>query len=345
MTAAGAVRRPAGLRVLVTGGGGFLGRAVTRRLLEHGHRVAIFNRSDHPDLARQGVECLRGDLTDRDAVAAAIRGRDAVIHVGAKAGPGLVRADFAGPNIDGTRYVIEACRAGNVGILVYTSSPSVVHSGGDIEGGDESLPYADHFSAPYPETKAIAERMVLAANDSKLRTVALRPHLIWGPGDNHLLPRLIARNRSGRLRLPAPDKRIDTVYIDNAAEAHRLALDDLAGPGRSARKAYFISNGEPRPVGEIIASLLHAVGEPPRIGRISPGLAMAAATVVEGVWRALRLRADPPLSRFMVDQLATAHWFDLAAAARDLGYRAQIDIDEGLRRLGAAATLGNHGTG
>jgi len=343
VTTLDAARRPAGMKVLVTGGGGFLGQAVVRELRAHGHDPAVFNRSDYPELAGEGIECRRGDLADVAAVRAALRGRDAVIHVGAKAGPGLHRPEFIRANVDGTRNVIEACRSCGVGLLVYTSSPSVVHAGGDIEGGDESLPYPAHFPAPYPETKALAECMVLAANDQDLRSVALRPHLIWGPGDKQLLPRLIARNRAGRLRLPAPEKRIDTVYIDNAAEAHRLALEDLAGPGRSAGKAYFISNGEPRPVGEIIHSLLEAVGETPRISRISPRLAMTAASLVETLWRAFRLRADPPLSRFMVEQLATAHWFDLAAAARDFGYRPRVGIDEGLHRLTAAAKLAPHG--
>ena len=330
------------MNVLVTGGGGFLGRAVVRALLAHGHRAAVFNRSAHPDLAASGVDCLRGDLADADAVGAALRGRDAVIHVGAKAGPGLYRPEFVRANVDGTRNVIDGCRRAGVGLLVHTSSPSVVHAGGDIEGGDESLPYPAHFPAPYPETKAIAERMVLAANDGALRTVALRPHLIWGPGDNHLLPRLIARNRDGRLRLPAPDKRIDTVYIDNAAAAHRLALEELAGPGRCAGRAYFISNGEPLANGEIIRLLLEAAGETPRIRRIDPRLAMPAAALIEGVWRGLRLR-DPPLSRFLVEQLSTAHWFDLSAAARDFGYRPELSIEDGLRRLQQAATLRAHG--
>ncbi|GAB4177025.1 MAG: NAD-dependent epimerase/dehydratase family protein [Wenzhouxiangellaceae bacterium] len=324
------------MNVLVTGGGGFLGQAVVRELLGRGDRVAVLNRGDYPALARLGVECLRGDLADQEVVARAARGRDAVIHVAAKAGPGLYRPEFVRANVIGTQNVIAACRQMGVGLLVHTSSPSVVHSGQDIDGGDESLPYPKHHPAPYPETKAIAERMVLAANSEALRTVALRPHLIWGPGDRHLLPRLIERNRRGRLRLPAPEKLIDTVYIDNAAIAHRLALEDLAGPGRSAGRAYFISNGEPRPVREVIESLLRAVDEEPRVGTVPPALAYALARPVEWLWRGLRLRSDPPLSRFVVEHLATAHWFDLSAARRDLGYRPQVSFDEGLRRLAAS---------
>lgn len=323
------------MKVLVTGGGGFLGQAVVGMLAAAGHAVSVLNRSDYPELAARGVTCHRGDLADPDAVGRACAGAEAVIHVGAKAGPGLRRDEFERANVVGTQNVLDACRAHGIGILVHTSSPSVVHDGTDLEGVDESRPYPAHYPAPYPATKAEAERRVLAANGPALRTVALRPHLIWGPGDNHLLPRLVARNRAGRLRLPAPEKRIDTVYIDNAADAHVLALNDLLGPARSAGKAYFISNGEPRPVLEIMQMLLLAAGERPRIGTVSPRTARAAARVVETVWRLTRRRSDPPVSRFIVEHLETAHWFDIGAAERDFGYRPRVSIDEGLKRLAA----------
>jgi nucleoside-diphosphate-sugar epimerase len=256
--------------------------------------------------------------------------------VAAKAGPGLYAPDFVAANVVGTGNVVEACRAHGVRVLVHTSSPSVVHAGGDIDGGDESLPYPDHFPAPYPATKAEAERLALGANSAELSVCALRPHLIWGPGDNQLLPRLIEKNRAGPLKLPAPEKLIDTVYIDNAAAAHVLALDNLTASGTAAGKAYFISNGEPMPVGEMLSKMLEAAGETPKLGRVSPKVAMAAATLVEWFWRATRRRSDPPLSRFVVEHLATAHWFDLSAARRDLGYEAGISIEEGLRRLAAS---------
>ena len=324
------------MKVLVTGGGGFLGQAVVRRLLSRGDAVRVLNRSHYPGLAPLGVECRRGDLADPEAVRSACRGCDAVVHAGAKAGPGLYWPDFERANLAGTRNVLAACRAEAVGMLVYTSSPSAVHAGGDIAGGDESLPYPPRFPAPYPATKAQAERMVLAGNGPGLKTVALRPHLIWGPGDTHLLPRLIARNRAGRLRLPAPEKKIDTVFIDNAAEAHILALENLAGLATAAGKPYFITNGEPRPVGEIMRRLLEAAGETPRVRRVPPRLANAAAAVVEAVWRGLRLKADPPVSRFIVEHLSTAHWFDIGAAERDLDYRPSVSIEAGLRRLAEA---------
>ncbi|QKK01728.1 MAG: NAD-dependent epimerase/dehydratase family protein [Pseudomonadota bacterium] len=321
------------MKVLVTGGGGFLGRAIVRQLLDRGDTVTTINRSDYPELAELGVTCHRGDIADREAVMVAAEGADAVIHVAAKAGPGLRAADFLATNVVGTGNVIDACRRRGIGVLVHTSSPSVVHAGVDIEGGDESLPYPDHYAAPYPATKAEAEMLVLGASDDRLRACALRPHLIWGPGDNQLLPRLIEKNRAGRLKLPAPDKRIDTVYIDNAARAHLLALDNLAGAGSAAGRAYFISNGEPRAVRDMLAALLEAAGETPRIGHAPRAVAMIAATVTEWLWRGLRRRGDPPLSRFVVEHLATAHWFDLSAARRDLSYSPAVSIDEGLRLL------------
>lgn len=324
------------MKILVTGGGGFLGQAVVKALLAEGHEVSSLNRSAYPALEALGVVCHRGDIGDRQAVDRACTGVDAVIHVAAKAGPGLYAPEFERANVDGTQHVIDGCRKHGIRYLVHTSSPSVVHAGGDIENGNESLPLADHFPAPYPRTKAAAEKMVLAANDGEtLLTTALRPHLIWGPGDNHLLPRMIQRNRSGRLKLPAPHKKIDTVYIDNAADAHVLALKNLMTTATAAGRAYFISNGEPMANGEIIRSLLEAAGEQPNIGAVSADFAMKAACFVEAIWKPLRIKADPPLSTFLVEHLATAHWFDLSAAKRDLKYQPTVTMEEGLQRLAA----------
>jgi 2-alkyl-3-oxoalkanoate reductase len=325
------------MHILVTGGGGFLGQAIVRQLLERGDSVSVINRSAYPELEALGVTCHRGDIADAQAVFAACDGVDAVIHVAAKAGPGLYAPDFVAANVTGTQNVLDACFRHGIRYLVHTSSPSVVHAGGDIEAGDESLPYPDHFLAPYPATKAEAEKMVLAASGDELKVCALRPHLIWGPGDNQLLPRLIEKNRAGRLRLPAPEKLIDTVFIDNAARAHLLALDNLTASGSAAGKAYFISNGEPLPIYDILSRLLEAYGETPRISKVPKSVAMAVATVVEGIWRALKKRSDPPLARFVVEHLATAHWYDLGAARRDLGYDPVVSIAEGLERLAVRA--------
>jgi len=321
------------LNILVTGGGGFLGSAICRELARGGHRVIAYQRSPAPQLADHGVESVTGDICDRDRLAAIARGCDAIVHTAAKAGIWGDPAEYRRINVDGTRNVVAACRAANVGLLVHTSSPSIVHAGGDIEGGDESLPVATRFSAPYPETKAAAERRVLAANGDQLKTCALRPHLIWGPGDPHILPRLAARARGGRLALPAPHKVIDTVFVDNAAHAHVRALQELAGRARCAGKAYFVTNNEPLPQGEIIRRLLAALGVDVRIRAVPAGLALTAGAVCEWAWKFFRLKGEPPVTRFSVEQLATAHWFDTSAAVRDFGYLPTVSIDEGLAIL------------
>lgn len=322
------------MRVLVTGGAGFLGGAIARRLRARGDTVRSFSRGEYPALAEHGIETVKGDLADRDEVARAVEGCDIVFHVAARVGGWGPRAEFARTNIDGTQHVIDACREAGVTRLVYTSTPSVVHDAHDLEGADESLPYAPHFEAAYPETKARAEARVLGANDATLATVALRPHLVWGPGDNQLLPRLIERARAGRLRYVGDGMNlVDATYIDNAVDAHVLAGDRLAPGASCAGRAYFIANDEPRPARVLLEGVLAAAGVPAPSGELSPRLAWLTGAAFELVWKILRRTDEPPLTRFAARQLATAHWFDLAAAKRDLGYAPRIGTDEGLERL------------
>ena len=325
------------MKALVTGGGGFLGGAIVRRLVARGDSVRSLARGEHPELSRLGVECVRGDLGDGDAVHRAAAGCDVVFHVAAKAGVWGGFDDYFRVNVVGTRHVLAACRAEGVARLVYTSSPSVVFNGRDMENVDESVPYPDHHDAPYPATKAAAEREVLAANSRELAVVALRPHLIWGPGDNHLVPRIIARARSGRLRrIRTAPKRIDSTYIDNAAEAHLLAADRLASGGPVAGKAYFVSNGEPMPIWDLVNGILDAAGLPPVARSVPLWAAIAAGAAFEGVFTTFRIAAEPPMTRFVARELATSHWFDLSAARRDLGYVPRVSIAEGLQRLRAS---------
>jgi len=325
------------LNVLVTGGGGFLGSAICRQLTALGHRVIALQRSSAEHLDDPALTTVRGDITHLPSVTAAATGCDAVVHTAGKAGVWGDADEYHRINVEGTANVIAACRTLGIRYLVHTSSPSIVHAGGDIGGGDESLPIADHFSAPYPASKAAAERLVIAANDDRLRTTALRPHLIWGPGDPHILPRLAARARGGSLALPGPDKRIDTIFVDNAALAHVMALQELTTAARCSGKPYFVTNNEPLPQGEIIQRLLAAIGIEVRIRAVPVGLAMAAGALCEFAWRTLRLKSEPPVTRFSVEQLATEHWFDTRAAERDFGYRPAISIAEGLQRLRASA--------
>jgi nucleoside-diphosphate-sugar epimerase len=239
--------------------------------------------------------------------------------------------------VTGTENVIAACKKHGVRKLVYTSTPSVVHGGGDLEGADESVPYPDHYEAPYPETKAKAERAVLAANGPELATVSLRPHLIWGPGDPHLVPRILARARAGKLRrVGTRPVKVDVTYIDNAADAHLLAGDRLDVGSPVAGKAYFISNGEPVDLWEFINRVLAAAGLPPVTMTVSVWKARLAGQVLEWVYRTLRLPGEPPMTRFVASQLSTSHWYDIAAARRDLGYSPGVSVEEGLRRLAEA---------
>jgi len=330
------------LKILVTGGGGFLGQALCAGLAERGHQVLSFNRGHYAALQAMGVGQIQGDLADAQAVRHAVTGMDAVIHNAAKAGAWGSYASYHLANVVGTDNVIAACRAHGVSKLVYTSTPSVTHRATHpVEGlcADE-VPYGEDFQAPYAATKAIAEQRVLAANDATLATVALRPRLIWGPGDQQLVPRLAQRSRAGRLRLVGDGNNlVDTTYIDNAALAHFLALQALSPGAACAGKAYFISNGEPLPMRELLNKLLAAVGAPPVRRHISFAMAYRIGAVSERLWPLLRLPGEPPLTRFLAEQLCTPHWYSMEPARRDFGYMPQISIDEGLTRLKDSSRL------
>ena len=331
------------MKILVTGGGGFLGQALCRGLRARGHEVVSFNRGRYDALDALGVAQVQGDLAQRDAVIAAAQGCAAVFHNAAKAGAWGSYHSYHLANVVGTQNVLAACRAHGIGKLVYTSTPSVTHRATHpVEGGTaDRVPYGEHLKAPYAATKLIAEKTVLAANDAALATVALRPRLIWGVGDNQLLPRLVERAKTGRLAFVGDgNNRVDTTYIDNAAQAHLDAFEHLAPDAACAGRAYFISNGEPRTMRETLNSLLGAVGAPLVHRTIPFGLAYAAGAVCEGLWHALPLQGEPPMTRFLAEQLATTHWYDMAPARRDFGYVPTVTFDQGLARLRAASAGG-----
>lgn len=313
------------------------------RLLQQGRRVAVLGRTPARDLEERGVRFIAASLDDADAVRAACAGMETVFHVAARVGVWGRYQDFFRTNVLGTRAVLEGCRMHGVRRLVYTSTPSVVYNGRDLAGADESLPLTTHCPSPYPQTKAIAEREVLAANNPPLRTVALRPHLIWGVGDPHLVPRVLDRARKGRLRIIGSGRnRVDMVHVTNAVDAHLLAERALAdaaeqnerGARRSAAgRAYFITNREPVVLWEWINGLLRALGEREVTQRISLGAASAVGTVCEAAWRVLSLRGEPPMTRFVAAELAKDHWFDITAARLDLGYAPRVSMADGTAEL------------
>jgi len=329
-------------RVLVTGGGGVVGGAVVSALIDRGHDVRSFSRGDYPHQRARGVEVVRGDLADLGAVERAVDGCDAVVHTAAKAGFSLDARPFVTANVVGTANVIAACRRRGVPRLVHTSTPGVVYDGRSITGGDESLPYATDYDAPYPATKARAEQLVLAANGDGLATVALRPHLVWGPGDTQLTAEILRRARAGRLRLIDHGTAIvDATFIDDAAAAHVLALDALDGPAAVGRRsvagrALFIGSDHPLPIATMVNGILSAAGLPPERRSVPFGVAYSLGALCEAAWRATRRSGQPPVTRHLARQQATSHWFDLSAARRDLAYRPAVPPEEGFARLAAA---------
>ncbi len=324
------------MKILVTGGGGFLGSAISRQLLARGDRVLALQRSPADELAAHGAEIVRGDICDLPLLLTAAKDCDAIIHTAGKAGVWGKHQDYQRINVQGTEQVLQTCRKLAIPILVHTSSPSITHVGKDIEGEDESGPIASTFLSPYPATKAAAELLVLDANSEQLLTTALRPHLIWGPGDPHILPRLVASVRNGKLALPGADKVIDTVFVENAARAHVLALDELQGRARCAGRPYYISNDEPMRQADIIPMLLDAVGLQVTVRPIPVGLARTLGAVCETLWKLLDIKSEPPITRFSADQLSTSHWYNISASQRDFGYQPEISIAKGLELLRAS---------
>ena len=319
------------MKILVTGGGGFVGGYIVERLLARGYAVRSIGRSPQPELVAKGVEVVCGDLTDATAVSAACEGVDAVFHVAARAGVWGSWESFYGPNVIGTRNVLSACRKWQVKRLVYTSTPSVVFNGDSIRGGDESLPYGKNWLCHYAETKALAEQEALAANSEKLQVVALRPHLIFGPGDPHLLPRVIESVKAGRLRIVGDGSaKVDVSYVGNVADAHLDAFDALER-GKGAGQAYFISQGEPVDLWPWLNSILEGLGQPPLTQKIPLPLAYGIGALCEGAWNVLRRRTDPPITRFVAVELAKDHYFDIRKAQHALGYRPRVPMNEALK--------------
>lgn len=327
------------MKALVTGGGGFLGSHLVKALRARGDEVRVLARGDYPELRALGVETVRGDIVDAAATARACEGVEVVFHTAAKAGGWGDPKEFEAINVTGTDNVVAGCKAAKVPVLIHTSSPSVVHADHDLEGANESIPYATHFTAHYPRTKAISERRALEASDASLAVIALRPHFIWGPGDRHLLPRLIARAKTGRLKqIGSRDPKSDTIYIDNCVHAHLLAAAALRSGAPLGGKPYFVSDDAPIGVWTMANKMLACAGLGPVGKPVPAGIAYGVGAMLEGAHWLFRIDREPLLTRFAASELSHAQWFDISAAKRDLGYAPIVSIDEGLKRTAAALT-------
>jgi nucleoside-diphosphate-sugar epimerase len=325
------------LRAVVTGGGGFLGSNIVSTLLAEGWSVKNFSRHHYPELEARGVVCHQGDLAGRRAVCDALRDSDVVFHVAAKAGIWGDYSEYYAANVTGTRNVIEACRRNGIGKLVYTSTTSVVFRGYDVRNANEEETLPEKHLAPYLATKAAAERLVIEANSSTLTTVVLRPHLIWGPGDTQIFPRIAERRRANRLTLVGSGENlVDSTFIENAARAHLDAEKRLHPGSPAAGRAYFISQGDPRPLRTMINALLDTANLPPVKRSVPLPVAYMAAWLLEAGYRTFHVASEPAFTRLSVLEMGRDHYFDISAARRDLGYRPVISIEEGLDRMRSA---------
>lgn len=317
------------VKILVTGASGMLGRVTTRRLLARGDGVTVLQRRP------SGLPCAEvlGDIADPSVVARAAAGQDAVVHLAAKVDVTGRWAEFARANIQGTRNVVAACAAGGVGRLVHVSSPSVSHDGSPLFGAAAGPADPVRARGSYARSKAVAEQVALDADSARLAVLVVRPHLVWGPGDEQLVARIVARARTGRLPVIGSGAAlIDTTYVDNAAAALAAAVD-ACGPVHG--EALVVTNGEPRTVAEVLRRLCSAAGVSGPRGRVPARAAWLTGAVVEAVWSVTGRRSTPPLTRFLTEQLTTAHWFDQRRTRTALGWQPEVGLDEGFARLAA----------
>ncbi|WP_111767242.1 NAD-dependent epimerase/dehydratase family protein [Nakamurella deserti] len=318
------------MRILLTGATGLMGRLTAERLLARGDDVTVLQRRP----AGLDTREILGDVTDAHLVAEACRRQDVVLHLAAKVDAFGAWPDFERVNVGGTAAILAGCRSAGVPRLVNVSSPSVAHAGDDLVGVGASPADPHAARSHYSRSKAMAERAALAANGPDLAVLSIRPHLVWGPGDTQLIARIVERARSGRLPLIGNGAAlIDATYVDNAADAMVAAVDAV---GRVHGEALVVSNGEPRPVGEVLRRICAAAGVPGPRGRVPARLATAAGAVVEKLWRIDGFASEPPLTRFLAEQLSTAHWFDQRRTREALNWTPAVGMDEGFHRLAAS---------
>ncbi|WP_457972333.1 NAD-dependent epimerase/dehydratase family protein [Arthrobacter sp. D1-17] len=316
------------MRVLVTGASGLLGGEVARLLVRQGHDVTTFQRRPS---GVDGATDFRGSLTDNERLGQAVEGAEGIIHLAAKVSFTGRTAEFDEVNVKGTRRLLDRARATGVRDVVYVSSPSVANSGAAIAGLGAEPADPERAHGDYSRTKAQAELLALAADAPEFRVAAVRPHIVWGPGDTQLVERVLARASCNRLPLlDSGAALIDTTYVDNAAAAIVAALhrmEDVHG------RALVVSNGEPRPVGELLAGICAAGGVPAPSWSVPGAVARVAGAMVEKLWTWAGRKEEPPMTRFLAEQLSTAHWFDQRETRELLDWTPALSIDEGLARL------------
>ncbi|MGV1098835.1 NAD-dependent epimerase/dehydratase family protein [Thiovibrio sp. JS02] len=321
-------------RVVVVGGTGFVGRAVVRLLVAQGIETSVLARNFSPELEALGVRQLNGDILDADFLNSAFAGHDTVIHLAAKTGIWGNKKEFQAVNIDGSRNCIAACRENKIPVLVFASTPGVVYQKGDLCGVNERTPYARNHLSHYVRSKALAEQAILAANSETLRTVVLRLHPVWGPGDTDLIPRLLGQARCRQLtRVGNGHNLVDVTYIDNAADALVLAARNLHGPATAAGKPYFISQGEPVNLWNWLNKFFRRLDIPVVESSISFARAYLLGMLSEAFHSCFRLKREPCMTRFLAVQLAKSHWFSIENASRDLGYAPRVTTAEGINNV------------
>ena len=322
------------MKILVTGGGGFVGLALVRRLVKLGFEVSTFSRKIYPEHQKLGVKIFQGNLVNSVEIERACKGMDTVFHIAAKVGMWGLYSDFYKNNVIGTENVIKACKNNRVNNLIFTSSASVVFDGSNLEGVEESVEYPKNPVSNYTATKAIAEQLVINANSNSFKTISLRPHLVWGLGDTQLVPGILKRAKTGRLRkIGRKDFLTDNTYIDNLIEAQFLALKMLNNKSEVCGKPFFITNDEPVLVWDFINSILQSAGIPPVHKTIPKFLALFVAGLFEKTHRIFHLKTEPYITRFAIHELCTHHWFNISAAKKLLGYSPQINFKTGMERL------------
>ena len=321
------------MKVLVTGTGSLLLGGIASELVRRGDDVVCLQRRPSAFIGHQNAQEVLADICDAEAVVAAAHGCDAIIHGAARVGVVGSQKEFYDTNVTGTRNILEATEQHNISRLVFVSTPSVAHTGDSLIGAPAGEAEIGRSRSHYAESKAIAERTVLNARNERLAVVAVRPHLVWGPGDTQLVGRIVDRAASGRLAvIGTGDALVDSTYIDNAISAHIAALDSLHIGSACDGKAYVISNGEPRTVNELMRSMCNSAGVPFEPRHVSLAMGIRLGSLIERLWPMMQ-SSEPPLTRFIAEQLGTAHWFDQRAVQQDLGWTPHVSLDEGFQRL------------